>query len=113
MKTIYKRPVYVSIVSILGIAWSLLSFLYVFSPDVKKVGIWFPAVLGLIISCRFISMIGVWHMKKWGVLLFFVSVFAKISISILLNQITVVEVVLSLFSGISLLFYFGRMDENL
>jgi hypothetical protein len=113
IKDIYKRPGYISFLSILGIAWSLLSFLYVFSPGVKKVGIWFPAVLGIIITTRFIAMIGVWHMKKWGIMLFFASVLMKLFISVLLDQITVYEVVISLFLGISLLFYFNRMDDNL
>ncbi|HXC03236.1 MAG TPA: hypothetical protein VNZ86_00715 [Bacteroidia bacterium] len=113
MSKAFKRPTYISILSVIGIAWSLLSFLYVFAPSVKKVGIWFPALLGLIVAARFISMIGVWHMKKWGIILFFLAVLSKISFALLLNQLSAVEVVLSVLLLVSFLFYFNRMDDNL
>jgi hypothetical protein len=121
MITLFKRPKYISVVCVIGIIWSLFSFLYVFAPSVKKVGAWYPAVLGLLVALRFISLIGVWHMKKWGVLLFIVSVFCKLFLSVVLNELSTVEVaftawigvVLSAWIGISLLPYFGRMDDNL
>jgi hypothetical protein len=113
MKTIYHRPIYLSILSVIGLIWSMLSFLYVFSPSVKKVGIWFPAVLGMLVASRFIAMIGVWHMKKWGVLLFFTSVCLKLFLSVMLDQLSIVEVVLSTLLGISFLFFFRKMDDNL
>ncbi len=113
MIVVYKRPKYLSVIIIIGIIWSLLSFLYVFSPSVKKVGAWFPAMLGMLVALRFISMIGVWHMKKWGVLVFLISVCLKLFLSVLLNQLSPVEVILSMLIGISLLPYFRRMDNNL
>ncbi|HXC04220.1 MAG TPA: hypothetical protein VNZ86_05665 [Bacteroidia bacterium] len=113
MSRAFHRPRYVSILSVIGIIWSLLSFLYVFAPAVKKVGIWFPAVLGLIVAARFISMIGIWHMKKWGIILFLLAVLSKVASAILLNQLSVVEVFLSVLLLISFLFYFNRMDNNL
>ncbi len=113
MRATYKRTLYHSFISVVGIIWSLLSFLYVFSPSVKKVGAWFPAVLGMMVAFRFISMIGVWHMKKWGVMLFLGSVFLKIVCSALLGQLSVLEVVLSAWVGVSLLFFFHKMDDNL
>jgi hypothetical protein len=113
MSRAFKRPRYISFLSVVGIIWSLLSFLYVFAPSVKKVGMWFPAILGLIVASRFISMIGVWHMKKWGIILFFLAALAKISFAILLDQLSIVEVVLSIVLAFSFLFYFNRMDDNL
>ncbi|MFI5148994.1 MAG: hypothetical protein ACHQRM_04625 [Bacteroidia bacterium] len=113
MSKTYHRPKILTVLSIKGIAWSLVSFLFVFAPSVKKVGVWFPALLGLIVAARFISMIGIWHMKKWGVILFFLSVIAKISSAILLNQLTMVEIILSLIQIFFLLFFFNRMDDNL
>jgi hypothetical protein len=113
MRAVYKRTRYLSLISGVGILWSLLSFLYVFSPTVKKVGAWFPAVLGLVVALRFISMIGVWHMKKWGVGVFLTSVFLKLSLSVILDQLSIVEVILSVWIGISLLPYFSKMDDNL
>jgi hypothetical protein len=113
MIVVYKRPRYLSVIIIIGIIWSLLSFLYVFSPSVKKVGAWFPAILGMLVALRFISMIGVWHMKKWGVLVFLISVCFKLFLSVLLNQLSPVEVILSMLIGISLLPYFRKMDNNL
>jgi len=113
MRTIYKRPKYLSFLCVVGLIWSLLSFLYVFSPSVKKVGVMFPALLGILVASRFISMIGMWHMKKWGVLLFFTTVFLKIFLAVMLNQLSYVEVSLSVFVGFPLLIYFPRMDDNL
>ncbi len=113
MRTIYHRNKYLTFLCYLGLIWSLLSFLYVFSPSVKKVGIWFPAVLGVLVASRFISMIGVMHMKKWGVFLFFTSAFLKLFLAVMLDQLSVLEVILSVLIGISLLFFFPKMDENL
>jgi hypothetical protein len=85
----------------------------VFSPGVKNVGIWFPALLGLIVASRFIAMIGVWHMKKWGILLFYIAMFMKLYISVVFHQLSVIEIVLCLYLGGSFIFFFRKMDSNL
>ena len=36
------------------------------SPFIKKKGDFFPAITGIIIAFEFISVVGVWYMKKWG-----------------------------------------------
>jgi hypothetical protein len=113
MKTALNRPRYISFLCFCGFVWSMLSFLVVFSPAVKKVSIWYPASLGLLVAARFISMIGVWHMKKWGVLLFFTSVFLGIFQSIFLNDVGIIQPVSVLFFGIPFIVFFSKMDDNL
>src|ERR1035437_1416738 len=68
-----KRPTVLSIVCMIGFAWVLFTFTGVFSPSVKKLGVFMPAIYGLIIAATFISFIGVWHMKRWGTELYVIS----------------------------------------
>src|ERR1041385_1199907 len=70
-----KRPVILTIICVIGILWSLFNFIVVFSPFVRKVSEWSPAVFGIIVAIQFISFIGIWSMKRWGVHLYIVSFF--------------------------------------
>jgi len=111
--TVRKRPVLLSIVCILGYIWIVFSFPAVFSPSVKKLGDWYPALFGLIVAGTFISYIGVWHMKKWGVQLFAISFFVKESMLIFINDVSYVGIFFSLFFICSMLPFYKRMDANL
>lgn len=113
MEIVKKRPKLISIVCVLGFIWIVFSFPSVFSPSIKKLGDWYPALFGLIVACNFIAYIGVWHMKKWGVGLYIVIFFIKETILILINDISYVGLFFStLFIGI-MLFFYKRMDVNL
>ncbi|MES2394672.1 MAG: hypothetical protein V4549_01635, partial [Bacteroidota bacterium] len=92
---IRKRPKLITFVCVLGFTWIVFSFPAVFSPSVKKLGDWYPALFGLIVAVSFISYIGVWHMKRWGVSLFVVSFFIKEMILILINDINYIGIVFS------------------
>jgi hypothetical protein len=85
----------------------------VFSPSVKKLGDWYPALFGLIVAVSFISYIGVWHMKRWGVSLFIISFFVKEIILILINDINYVGIVFSSLFIVIMVFFYKRMDVNL
>lgn len=113
MQSALKRPHLISIICILGFIWIVFSFPSVFSPSIKKMGDWYPALFGLIVASSFISYIGVWHMKRWGVQLFIITFFMKETLLILLEDLSYVGIAFSLFFLISMLFFYRRMDLNL
>jgi hypothetical protein len=110
---IRKRPLLINITCISGFTWVIFSFPGIFAPAVKKLGDFYPALLGLIVASRFISLIGVWHMKRWGVNLFISVFFIKLIFSILTDRVNVTEIVNSVIFITCVLPYYKRMDLNL
>ncbi len=113
MKLVIKRPLILTIICIVGILWSLLNFIFVFSPFIKKISDWAPAIYGIIVAIQFISFIGIWHMKKWGVSLCISAFFTKIIFSIFVNDISYVGMGLSAVFTVFFLIFYGKMDEEL
>jgi hypothetical protein len=110
---IRKRPGLITFVCVLGFIWIVFSFPAVFSPSVKKLGDWYPALFGLIVAVSFISYIGVWHMKRWGVSLFITTFFVKEILLILINDLSYVGIVFSVFFISTMVAFYKRMDLNL
>lgn len=110
---INKRPKLLSIVCVLGFIWIVFSFPAVFSPYMKKLGSWYPAILGLIVAANFISLIGVWHMKRWGVHLFVISFFTKEILQVLINDLNYFGISASIIFIVIMLLFYKRMDLNL
>lgn len=111
-----KRPVLISVICIIGYLWIVFTFPGIFSPFIKRLGDWYPAIYGLIVASSFISFVGVWHMKKWGVNLYVFTFFAKQIFLYLINDYgpgTIAGVVLSVFFIISFLVYYRKMNANL
>src|SRR3990172_9837020 len=92
MEIVRKRPVILTIICIIGILWSLGNFISVFSPFIKKISDWTPAIYGIIVALQFISFIGVWYMKRWGAMLFISSFFAKLIFSIFTDDVSYVGI---------------------
>lgn len=113
MQALVKRPILIRIVCILGFIWIVFSFPSVFSPSVKKMGDWYPALFGLVVAASFISYIGVWHMKRWGVRLFIITFFIKEIILTVVDDVSPVGIVLSILFIIPMLVFYNRMDMNL
>ena len=65
-----KRPVTITIICILGCIIPVVSILDIFSPIARSYGAWYPPFLALSIVVVLISLIGLWMMKKWGVILY-------------------------------------------
>lgn len=108
-----KRPKLITSICVLGFIWIVFTFPGVFAPTVKKHSDWLPALMGLVIAGNFIAYIGLWHMKRWGVNMFIVTVVAKQILALILNDINFFGVGLStLFLAVMLRFY-KRMDVNL
>jgi hypothetical protein len=81
-----KRPRIISFICITGYLSVLIAFPQVFSPSVKKLGLLMPAIYGLIIAGQFISYVGIWYYKQWGVLLFVLTFFVKTLFFLLTGQ---------------------------
>src|SRR5579863_9308227 len=81
-----KRPVIVSIVSIIGWIMVMLSFVYAFSPTIKKIGEFYPALYSFVVCLQFISFVGIWYMKKWGLHFFVTSFFLKNILLVFMNS---------------------------
>ena len=115
MNTI-QRPKLLSIICITGYLWMLVSFPAIFSPSVKKLGDFYPALFGIITACTFISFVGVWHMKKWGVQLFAITFFVKESLLVSIDDIgttAIAGIVVSVIFILVFLFQYKKMDGNL
>lgn len=108
-----KRPTLISIVCILGFVWIVFSFPGIFSPSLKKLGDWYPALFGVLVAMSFISYIGLWHMKRWGVQLFIISFFVKEILLVMINDLSYVGIVFSIFFISSMVPFYKRMDVNL
>lgn len=110
---IKKRPTLLTIICVVGYIWVVFSLPGVFSPAIKKLGVWYPALFGLLVATSFISYIGVWHMKRWGVNLFIITFFTKEIILTLINDISYIGIMLSLFFIFTMVVFYKRMDINL
>ncbi len=113
MEIIRKRPVILTIICITGILWSLLNFIFVFSPFIRKISEVAPAIYGIIVAVQFVSFIGTWHMKRWGVHLYIAAFFSKVVFSIMIDDVSYVGIVLSVIFTIFFLIYYRRMEDEL
>lgn len=108
-----KRPLYISILCVIGFLWVVISFPSVFSPEVKRSSVFLPALYGIIIASQFIALIGVWHMKQWGVNWFIGVFFLKTIVGVVGSDVAPLGTFLSVVFIISFLFFYKRMDKNL
>jgi len=111
-----KRPTSVTIICILGYLWIVFTFPGVFSPETKKIGDWIPAIYGLIIAGSFISYIGIWNMKRWGVEWYIVFTCIKLLFFSITDQLGITVTIgafISICFIIIFLFYYNKMSVNL
>jgi len=113
---VLQRPKTISVVSVIAIILILLSFPMLFMPSIKRMGDFVPMLLGVIITLQFISIIGIWHMKKWGVLLFIFMYSLRI-ITFMSLELYGFRFGFFIFYGfvfsIIYSFYYKKMDSNL
>jgi hypothetical protein len=111
-----ERPKIITIICILGFISIVFTFPAVFSPSVKKLGDFVPALYGFIVACSFISYIGLWHMKQWGVQVFLFIFFVKTIFLILINDLgpgTITGIIFAIICTGILLRFYRKMDLNL
>jgi len=111
-----KRSKAISVFCVLGYISIVVSFPQVFSPQVKKLGLFMPALSGLLVAANFMSYVGIWYMKRWGAELFLYSYFLKTILDVVLKQTGFTFFFGQLFSIIFivlLLRNYKRLDPNL
>jgi len=110
-----KRHIILSILCIIGWIMVVLNFLDAFSPSVKKLGQFYPALYSLVMCMQFIAFVGIWYMKRWGVELFIASYFAETILFVFMNTVSYTSptFVLSVIFIIVLLVFYRKMDVNL
>lgn len=111
-----QRPKIISIISVTAIILILLAFPLLFIPSIKRMGDFIPMTIGIIITLQFISVIGIWHMKQWGVQLF-ITTFTIRVITFMLLEIFDFRFLFNIFYSlvfiIFFLIYYKKMDKNL
>jgi hypothetical protein len=111
-----KRP---KLISIFGVKWFVISagqIIAISAPGIRDVAIWYPMVYGTLIALRFISVVGIWHLKKWGVELFVYSTLLKIIVQVLVGDFTgasIADAVLFILGAIVFASYYKKMERNL
>jgi hypothetical protein len=113
---IRKRPRIISFICVIGFILSAGQIITISAPSIRNVAQWYPILYGTIISLRFISVVGVWHMKKWGAELFTYIAIVKIITQVLVNDFGGVGKADAFFSiMVSVLFmsFYKRMERNL
>ncbi len=111
-----KRPRIISIICILGYLSVVFTFPQVFSPQIKKLGTFMPALYGILVAINFIACVGLWYLKRWGVELYLAVFFAKILFSLSISQIGFGFYFSTLFSlvfSIILIRFYPKMSPNL
>lgn len=75
-----------------------------------------PALYGILVAAQFISCVGIWYFKQWGVQLYIVTFFAKTLFFMLSDQMGFsfyFGILLSISFIIILLRHYPRMNPNL
>jgi hypothetical protein len=111
-----KRPIVISIFAVTGFIISACQIVLISYPGIRDIASWYPIVYGLLTALRFMSLVGVWHMKKWGAEVFLYALLAKISIQVAVNDLTMLAVfdtILSVIFAVVFMLYYRRMDRNL
>lgn len=111
-----KRPRIITTICVIGFLTVLITFPQVFSPAIKKLGLLVPAVYGVLVAMHFISCVGLWFFKQWGVQLYLMSFFARILFKIiyaLTGAVFYGGLIMELVFIIILLRHYKRMNVNL
>lgn len=111
-----KRPIIITIICVIGYLSVVFTFPQVFSPSIKKLGVLMPAVYGVLVAAHFISCVGIWYFKRWGVQLYLLSFFAKTIFYLSIRETGLmfyINVFISVVFIIILLKFYPRMDRNL
>jgi hypothetical protein len=113
---IRKRPKVISILGVIGFIFSAGQIIAISAPGIRDVAGWYPILYGSIIALRFISLVGVWHMKKWGAELFAYVTITKIAVQVLVNDFEFasgLDAFFSIIFAIVFLAFYKRMGRDL
>jgi hypothetical protein len=107
------RPTPVTVVCIIAFIFVIIGFPAIFSPFIKKLGVGYPALFGSILAFNFISLVGTWHMKKWGVYVYLLISLIDQASQLYVNRWKPTDLILPLLFLTVTAIYYKQMDENL
>lgn len=110
---VIQRPTILTVICIISFAAAVIGFPTIFSPFIKKKGDFFPAFTGILISLEFISVVGVWYMKKWGVRVYLITALLNQSLLIYIDNWSSYKIVLPIIFIATSAFFYRKMDNNL
>ena len=110
---IRKRPKVISGFCITNGLWAVKLLPSIANPALKQYGDYFPPLYGVIVAVTFISVIGIWHMRKWGVNMYIIAFFLKELFLLSVNDISYTGIVLSGISITIFLTFYKRMSNEL
>jgi hypothetical protein len=113
---VIQRPKTISVITIIAIVLVLLAFPMLFIPSIKRMGDFIPMILGIIITLQFVSLIGIWHMKQWGVQLFIIIFCLRVITFMFLEMYTArfyFNIFYSVIFIVFFLLHYRKMDANL
>lgn len=108
-----KRPRIVTILCIINGLWAIKLLPSIANPALKQYGDVFPPLYGIIVALIFISVIGVWHMRKWGVNMYIISFFMKELFLMQIDDISKIGIAVSSVSIMIFLIYYKQMNQEL
>ncbi len=111
-----KRAKVITVFCVLGFLSIMVAFPQVFSPQVKKMGIFMPAISGFLVAANFMAYVGLWYSKRWGAELFLYSYFLKTILDLLLQNFGFLFFTSQLFSIVFIILLirnYKNFDRNL
>jgi hypothetical protein len=110
---VLKRPTILTVICVISFAAAVIGFPTIFSPFIKKKGDFFPAFTGILISLEFISVVGVWYMKKWGLRIYIITTLLNQSLIIYIDNWSAMKLILPFLFIVTASFFYRKMDSNL
>ena len=110
---VLKRPTILTVICVISFAAAVIGFPTIFSPFIKKKGDFFPAFTGILISLEFISVVGVWYMKKWGLGIYIITTLLNQSLIIYIDNWSAMKLILPFLFIVTASFFYRKMDSNL
>jgi hypothetical protein len=111
-----KRPKIITIICVFGYISVVLTFPQVFSPPIKRLGVFIPALFGILVAAHFMACVGLWYFKRWGAELYLFAFFARTLFYMLTDQMGpafTLNIIVTAFFAFFLVRYYPRMDANL
>ncbi len=65
-----KRPNAITIICLIGFLGAAISVPVIFSEVAAMIGAWYPPYVAFSVIVSFASMVGLWLMKKWSVIVY-------------------------------------------
>ena len=103
-----ERPGIITGVCIVGFIGALLVVPVIFSDIAKSIGTWYPPYLAFSALVGLICMIGLWMMKKWGIITY--TVFVGIN-QVVLFVMGVWNIFAIIIPGIVIAIGFSKFNE--